>query len=100
MSSKPPIGLDSISALAFHIIVSKLTPCEAAAVACLNKRFKDWASDDSLWSLFCSQQLGLSSPVDPLGYPCASFKVNSFFISSPVFVIIIAIRVSKNCFEP
>ncbi|MFS7924852.1 putative ApaG domain, F-box-like domain superfamily, ApaG domain superfamily protein [Helianthus anomalus] len=74
MSTKPPIGLDSISALAFHIIVSKLTPCEAAAVACLNKRFKDWASDDSLWSLFCSQELGLSSPLDPLGNPCASFK--------------------------
>ncbi|KAI7757806.1 hypothetical protein M8C21_029182 [Ambrosia artemisiifolia] len=74
MSTKPSIGLENVGALAFHIIVSKLGPCEAAAAASLNKRFNDWASDDSLWSLFCSQELGLSSPVDPLGNPCASFK--------------------------
>ncbi|KAJ0526446.1 putative ApaG domain, F-box-like domain superfamily, ApaG domain superfamily protein [Helianthus annuus] len=67
-------GLENIGGLAFEIIVSKLEPCEVAAVACVNKRFKDWASDESLWSLYCSKDLALSSPLDPLGNPCSSFK--------------------------
>ncbi|KAK9058984.1 hypothetical protein SSX86_021602 [Deinandra increscens subsp. villosa] len=68
------IGIENLGGLAFHIIASKLGPSEAAAVGCVNKRFKDWASDESLWSVFCSQELGLSSPLDPLGNPCPSFK--------------------------
>ncbi|KAI3700856.1 hypothetical protein L2E82_45497 [Cichorium intybus] len=74
MATKPPIGLESIGGLAIHIIVSKLGPSDAAAVACVNKRFKDWASDESLWSSFCAQELNLSSPIDPLGNPSPSFK--------------------------
>ncbi|KAI3700854.1 hypothetical protein L2E82_45494 [Cichorium intybus] len=74
MATKPPIGLESIGGLAIHIILSKLGPSDAAAVACVNKRFKDWASDESLWSSFCAQELNLSSPIDPLGNPCPSFK--------------------------
>ncbi|KAI3756791.1 hypothetical protein L1987_56614 [Smallanthus sonchifolius] len=74
MTTKPAISLENVGALAFHIIASRLGPSEAAAVACVNKRFKDWASDESLWSIFSSQELGLSSPVDPLGNPSPSFK--------------------------
>ncbi|KAL7607970.1 hypothetical protein Lser_V15G14078 [Lactuca serriola] len=74
MATKQPTGLEIIGGLAIHVIVSKLGPSDAAAVACVNKRFKDWASDESLWSSFCAQELKLSSPTDPLGNPCPSFK--------------------------
>lgn len=74
MATKPPIGLDSIGGLAIHIILSKLGASDAVAVTCVNKRFKDWASDESLWSSLCAQELNLSSPIDPLGNPCPSFK--------------------------
>ena len=78
MASKPSIGLEGLGGLAIHIILSKLGPSEAATVACVNKRFKDLASDESLWSSFCAQELSLSSPIDPLGNPSPSFKVISF----------------------
>lgn len=82
MATKQPTGLEIIGGLAIHVIVSKLGPSDAAAVACVNKRFKDWASDESLWSSFCAQELKLSSPTDPLGNPCPSFKVRSVNFSS------------------
>ncbi|KAJ9556773.1 hypothetical protein OSB04_011387, partial [Centaurea solstitialis] len=63
MATKPSVGLDGVGGLAIHIIISKLGPSEAATVACVNKRFKDWASDESLWSSFCAQELNLSSPL-------------------------------------
>ncbi|CAH1412235.1 unnamed protein product [Lactuca virosa] len=74
MATTQPTGLEIIGGLAIHVIVSKLGPSDAAAVACVNKRFKDWASDESLWSSFCAQELKLSSPTDPLGNPCPSLK--------------------------
>ncbi|KAL8196009.1 hypothetical protein R6Q57_025009 [Mikania cordata] len=74
MALKPAIALENVGGLAFNLIVSKLGPSEAAVVSCVNKRFKDWASDESLWSIFSFQELRLSSPVDPLGNPCSSFK--------------------------
>ncbi|XP_076904065.1 F-box protein SKIP16-like [Bidens hawaiensis] len=74
MATPPSIELEAIGGLALHTIISKLSPSEAAAVACANKRFNDCASDDSLWSLYCSNELGLNSPVDPIGNPCPNFK--------------------------
>ncbi|CAI9277818.1 unnamed protein product [Lactuca saligna] len=74
MATKQPTGLEIIGGLAIHVIVSKLGPSDAAAVACVNKRFKDWASDESLWASFCAQELKLSSPIDPLGNQCPTFK--------------------------
>ncbi|XP_071691197.1 F-box protein SKIP16 [Rutidosis leptorrhynchoides] len=75
MATKPPnLGLESVGGLAIHIIVAKLGPSEAATIACVNKRFKDWASDESLWSSFCNQDLNITSPIDPNGNPCPSFK--------------------------
>ncbi|XP_058202308.1 F-box protein SKIP16 isoform X2 [Rhododendron vialii] len=69
------MGLDSVGALAIHEILSKLGPADTAAAGCLNKRFRDWAADESLWSKFCSDELDLSSPQDPLGNPTPTFKV-------------------------
>lgn len=69
------MGLETVGGLAMHIILSKLGPDEAASVACLNRRFHLWASDDSLWAKFCAQDLNLSSPLDPSGNPVPSFKV-------------------------
>ncbi|CAH9076082.1 unnamed protein product [Cuscuta epithymum] len=46
-------------------------------MACISRRFRNWVSeDDSLWSKFCTDELGLSSPQDPLGNPTSSFRVS------------------------
>ncbi|KAL2230397.1 UNVERIFIED_CONTAM: F-box protein SKIP16 [Sesamum indicum] len=68
------MGLESVGGLAMHTILSKLGPLEAASVSCLSRRFRGWASDDSLWAGFCSHDLDLSSPLDPYGNPLPSFK--------------------------
>ncbi|KAK4406254.1 F-box protein SKIP16 [Sesamum angolense] len=68
------MGLESVGGLAMHTILSKLGPLEAASVSCLSRRFRGWASDDSLWAGFCSHDLNLSSPLDPYGNPLPSFK--------------------------
>lgn len=69
------MGLESVGGLAMHVILSKLGPLEAASVACLGKRFRVWASDDSLWAQFCFHDLNLTSPLDPYGNRTPSFKV-------------------------
>ncbi|KAG8362577.1 hypothetical protein BUALT_BualtUnG0061900 [Buddleja alternifolia] len=68
------MGLESVGGLAMHIILSKLGPSDAASVGCVSKRFQLWASDDSLWAQFFSDDLNLSSPLDPYGNPAPSFK--------------------------
>ncbi|XP_059632929.1 F-box protein SKIP16 [Cornus florida] len=68
------MGLECVGGLAVHIILSKLGPADTAAAGCVSTRFRVWASDDSLWSKFCSDELDLSSPEDPLGNPTPSFK--------------------------
>lgn len=68
-------GIDEVlGEFAIHIIISKLDPNNTARIACVNKKFKSWASDDCFWSLHCASDLSLSSPVDPLGNPAHSFK--------------------------
>jgi F-box protein 3 len=69
------MGLDSVGDLALNIILTKLGPKETAKVSCVSKRFKDLASEESLWSLFCLQDLDLSAPLDHHGNPLRSFKV-------------------------
>ncbi|PIN04187.1 putative Mg2+ and Co2+ transporter CorD [Handroanthus impetiginosus] len=68
------MGLESVGGLAMHIILSNLGPVDTASVACLGRRFRVWASDDSLWAQFYSEDLNLSSPLDPNGNPAPSFK--------------------------
>lgn len=68
------MGLESVGGLGIHTILAKLGARDAAVVAGVSKRFKEWASDDFLWSKFCAHELHLSSPKDPLGNPCPSFK--------------------------
>ena len=71
--------LESVGGLAMHVILSKLAPNDAALVACVSRRFRTWASDDdSLWSKFCSDDFQLNSPLDPVGNPTATFKVQFF----------------------
>lgn len=69
------MGLDSVGDLALNIILTKLGSKETAKVSCVSKRFKDLASEESLWSLFCLQDLDLSAPLDHHGNPLPSFKV-------------------------
>lgn len=58
-----------------HLILSKLSPRDLAVVGCVSPRLRVWASDDSLWSSFCSQDLNLYAPLDPLSNLTPSFKV-------------------------
>lgn len=71
------MGLEDVGDLAMHMILSKLGPTEVAAVACVGNRFRYWASEDYLWTRFCSQDLNLSSPLNPSGNPSPSFKVSN-----------------------
>lgn len=68
------MGLESLGDLEYHTILTKLGAEDTARASCVNKKLRSSASDDSLWSLFCSQELDLSHPLDPLGNPLASFK--------------------------
>ncbi|OIT02365.1 PREDICTED: F-box protein SKIP16 [Nicotiana attenuata] len=70
------MDLESLGGLTMHIILSKLAPQDAASVACVSKRFRNWASDDLLWSRFCADDLDLSSPLDPLDNLMPSFKAS------------------------
>ncbi|XAR54537.1 hypothetical protein NMG60_11029711 [Bertholletia excelsa] len=66
--------MEAVGDLAIHVILSKLGPADAVSVACVNTRFRGWASDDSLWSKFCADELHLSFPIDPWGNPTPTFK--------------------------
>ncbi|KAM7489994.1 hypothetical protein LguiB_027478 [Lonicera macranthoides] len=68
------MDLESAGGLAIHTIISKLGPNDTAAVACVSKRFRVYASDDSHWSKFCADDLHLSSPQNPNENPTNSFK--------------------------
>ncbi|KAJ6366531.1 hypothetical protein OIU77_003011 [Salix suchowensis] len=68
------MGLETVGDLALNTILTKLGPKETAKVSCVSKRFKDLASEESLWSLFCRQDLDLSAPLDHHRNPLPSFK--------------------------
>lgn len=65
---------DAVGDLAFHLILTKLGAKDTARVACVSKRFRVLASDEALWSWYCSEELHLSAPLDPEGNPSSSFK--------------------------
>ncbi|OVA11071.1 ApaG domain [Macleaya cordata] len=67
-------SLEGLGDLALHVIVSKLSPKDAAVLACVNKRLRLSASEEIIWLNFCFQDLDLSSPQDPFGNPTPSFK--------------------------
>ena len=69
------MGLESVGDLAIHVILKKLSPEDVGRVACVNKRLRSSASDDPIWIKFCSHDLSLTQPTDPLGNPLPSFKV-------------------------
>ncbi|KAH7572835.1 hypothetical protein JRO89_XS03G0021700 [Xanthoceras sorbifolium] len=68
------MGLESVGDLALHIILLKLGPKDTAVVACVNKKFRITASEECLWSKFCSEDLDLHAPLDPNGNLAPSFK--------------------------
>lgn len=69
------MGIEILGGLEIINILTKLGPKEIANLECVSHHFQDWASDDSLWSHFCAQELHLYYPEDPLGNPTPSFKV-------------------------
>ncbi|KAJ4878897.1 F-box protein SKIP16 [Raphanus sativus] len=68
------MGLEEAGDLVLHIILSKIGPENTARVACVSKRLKVSASEDSLWSIFSSHDLNISTPLGPHGDPSPSFK--------------------------
>ncbi|XP_010522171.1 PREDICTED: F-box protein SKIP16 [Tarenaya hassleriana] len=68
------MGLEEAGDLVLHIILSELGPEGSARVSCVSKRLRVFASEDSLWSLFCFRDLNLSTPLDPHGNLSPSFK--------------------------
>ncbi|KAK4566617.1 hypothetical protein RGQ29_002759 [Quercus rubra] len=68
------MDLEAMGDLVLHTILSNLTPKDTAIAACVSNKLKSSASADILWSKFCSQELDLNEPIDPLGNPTPSFK--------------------------
>ncbi|GMY32568.1 F-box protein SKIP16 isoform X1 [Fagus crenata] len=68
------MGLEEVEDLVLHTILSKLGPKDSARAACVSNKLRSSASEDSLWSIFCFQDLDLKEPLDPLGNPTPSFK--------------------------
>ncbi|XP_062173525.1 F-box protein SKIP16 [Alnus glutinosa] len=68
------LELEAVGDLALHVILTKLGPKDTATAACVSKKLRSSASAESLWSKFCSQDLDLKHPLDPLGNPTPSFK--------------------------
>ncbi|XAR71112.1 hypothetical protein NMG60_11028229 [Bertholletia excelsa] len=68
------MGLESLVSLAIHLILSKLGPAGTASMGCVGKRFRALASDDSLWSKYCADELEMCSPEDPFGNPTPTYK--------------------------
>ena len=82
------MDLEAVGDLVLHTILSNLTPKDTAIAACVSNKLKSSASADILWSKFCSQELDLNEPIDPLGNPTPSFKVRtSFFAFSPMPIL-------------
>ena len=73
---KKEMGLEELEDLVLHTILSKLGPKDSARAACVSNKLRSSASEDSLWSIFCFQDLDLKEPLDPLGNPTPSFKVS------------------------
>ncbi|KAI3430196.1 ApaG domain-containing protein [Psidium guajava] len=69
------MDLESVGDLALHIILTKLGPENIGRAACVNKKLRLSASEDTVWSRFCLQELDLSAPLGPQGDPLPSFKV-------------------------
>lgn len=69
------MGIEILGDLEIHHILTKLGPKGTAVVGCVSRHFQDRASDDSLWSQFCAEELHQYSPEDPLGNHVPSFKV-------------------------
>ncbi|KFK42940.1 hypothetical protein AALP_AA1G058400 [Arabis alpina] len=68
------MGLEDAGDLVLHIILTKTGPENTARVACVSKSLKLSASEESLWSIFCSIDLNITTPIDPHGDSAPSFK--------------------------
>ncbi|KAG5375635.1 hypothetical protein IGI04_040231 [Brassica rapa subsp. trilocularis] len=57
------MSLEDAEDLVLHMILSKVGPENTARVACVSKRLQVSASEESLWSIFCSLDLNISTPL-------------------------------------
>ncbi|GAB2265646.1 F-box protein skip16 [Dionaea muscipula] len=68
------MSFDKLGELETHSILSRLDATTTAKVACVSGRFRVSTSDDSLWARYCSEELDLTTPLDPSFNPSPSFK--------------------------
>ncbi|KAF5207243.1 F-box protein skip16 [Thalictrum thalictroides] len=69
------VFLDGLGDLSLHLIALKLGPKDTAVLACVNKRLRDSAYEETLWRTFCQHDLHITTPHDPSGNPTQSFKL-------------------------
>lgn len=69
------VVLDGLGDLNLHSIALKLGPKDTAVLCCVNRRLRDFSSDEALWRIFFQQDLQLTHPTDPSGNPNDSFRV-------------------------
>ncbi|KAL5711689.1 F-box protein skip16 [Ranunculus cassubicifolius] len=92
--------LDGLGDLSLHLIAVKLGPKDTAVLACVNKRLRVSASEDTLWRSFCQLDLQLSHPTDPDANPTTSFKV-AYQLWREAFVMYPwpLVKRVKNCWD-
>ncbi|RVW88580.1 F-box protein SKIP16 [Vitis vinifera] len=89
--------LEDLGDLAINAIISKLDAKDTVAVSCVSKKLRVSASEESLWLNHCSQDLGLSAPIDPLGKPAPSFKEESSSnVQPPEYAYLLCVEVYQE----
>ncbi|EFJ19533.1 hypothetical protein SELMODRAFT_177477 [Selaginella moellendorffii] len=65
---------DVLPALLLQTILARTDAVDCARVACVNRRWRALAHDDTLWSQHCRDEYGVCAAADFMGNPCCSFK--------------------------
>ncbi|XP_020596827.1 F-box protein SKIP16 [Phalaenopsis equestris] len=68
------MGLENLGEHILEAILLKLGPRETIVIGCVSSGLRVVASGENLWRNFCVSDFDLSSPEDPQGRPCPSFK--------------------------
>lgn len=103
MSDRDAMDADNERELPDWVLQSIFRTCEIqdiARSACVSRRWRILAYEESLWKELCASRFGLSTPCDHHELPCSSFKEayrnwHSGFQKYPLSLVIRA----KNCWE-
>ncbi|CAM6096811.1 unnamed protein product [Calypogeia fissa] len=65
---------DQLPGAILQSVLAKTDASDCARAGCVSRRWSQIHSDDNLWRTFCLRDFAVSTKLDPLGFPCASFK--------------------------